>query len=357
MKKTLALALCLALVITTFTGCGTKKEEKPVETPAVETPAEETPETDSTAAVKTGLAIISSLASSKDASAEEGLAQVDSNVVAVIVDGSGKILDCAIDAAQTKIAFSSEGKITTDLATVFKSKQDLGTEYGLAKASAIGKEWNEQATALAEYAVGKTVDEIKGIALNEKGATSDADLSTSVTISIAGYINAIVKAVENAKDLGATEGDKLGLAVFTTIAKSADATADAEGVAQAYSNYGAITTNADGKITSTYIDASQSEVKFSTTGVISTDLASELKTKQELGADYGMAKASSISKEWFEQVNALAEYVVGKTAEEVKGIALTEDGVPTDADLASSVTIKIGDYVSIIDKAYANATK
>ena len=33
--------------------------------------------------------------------------------------------------------------------------------------SGIGKEWNEQANAFAEYIVGKTVDEVKGIAVKK----------------------------------------------------------------------------------------------------------------------------------------------------------------------------------------------
>ncbi|MFV0343461.1 MAG: hypothetical protein ACK5JH_11345, partial [Anaerocolumna sp.] len=103
--------------------------------------------------------------------------------------------------------------------------------------------------------------------------------------------------------------------------------------------------------------ASQSDVNFDATGVVTSDLAGELKTKQELGADYGMVGNSSIGKEWFEQANALAAYVAGKTIDEVKGIALTEEGTPADADLASSVTVHIGDYTNVIDKAVANAAK
>ena len=337
MKKKIALVLSLALVLTMATACG-KKETKE----------------ESKGAAKTGLAVTTSIGSSTDATADaEGLAQVDSTVVAVLVGEDGKILDCAIDAAQTKINFSAEGKITTDLATVFQSKQELGTNYGMAKASSIGKEWSEQANAFADYVVGKTVEEVKGIALTE-GVPSDADLTSSVTVHVSDFISGIEKAVNNAENLGANAGDKLGLGVSTNIAKSTDA-GETDGVAQAYSNYSVVTTDKDGKITSSIIDASQSNVNFSTTGALTSDLAVAPQTKQELGADYGMAKASSIGKEWFEQADAFAKYVVGKTVEEVKGIAVTEEGVPSDADLASSVTIHIGDYTTVIDKAVANA--
>lgn len=361
MKKVLALLLSLTLVIGMFTGCGKSEDKEETETTetTTETEVEETEtaeEPAEAAAAKTGLAVITSTEKSKDVSEEDGLAQVDSTVVAVLVDQDGKILDIKIDSAQTKINFSAEGKLTTDLATVFKSKQELGTEYGMGKVSTIGKEWNEQATALAEYVVGKTVEEIKGIAVTEEGAPTDADLAASVTIKIGGYVAAIEKAVSNAQDLGAKVGDTLGLGVSTDIAKSKDA-AEEDGLAQAYSNYAAITFDADGKITSSLIDASQGNINFSKEGKITSDLTVAQQTKQELGDDYGMKKASTIGKEWFEQANAFAAYVVGKTVDEVKGIAVDAEGVASDADLVSSVTVHIGPYIGVIEKAAASAAK
>ena len=41
----------------------------------------------------------------------------------------------------------------------------------------------------------------------------------------------------------------------------------------------------------------------------------------------------------------------GKTVEEVKGIALTETTAPADADLAASVSIAIGDFMGLVEKA------
>ncbi len=333
MRKKIALILCLAFVLVAVAGCGAGAKGE---------------------AVKTGLAVISSIAKSTDAGEKEGLAQVDSVAVAVTVDKDGKIVNCKIDTAQTKINFSAEGKLTTPKDTVYKSKQDLGSEYGMGKASSIGKEWNEQANALADYVKGKTVAEVKGIAVNQEGIPTEKDLTSSVTIHIGDYVAAIEKAVNNAKELGAKAGDKLGLGVYTTISNSADA-GDKEGVAQAYSNYAATTFDANGKITSSYIDASQSNVNFTKEGKITSDLKAELKTKQELGAGYGMAKASSIGKEWNEQINEFAKFVTGKTIDQVKGIAVNAEGVPSEKDLTSSVTIHIGDYQTVIEKSSANA--
>lgn len=360
MKKIVALLLSMVLVVGTLTACGkekaadtTKSGEETTESATKEEVKEEVKA--ESGAAKTGLAVVSSVAKSTAAGEEDGLAEVDSIVVAVLVGDDGKILACDIDGAQTKINFSAEGKLVTDLATTFKSKQELGEEYGMKKASGIGKEWNEQANAFAAYTVGKTVDEVKGIAVNEEGVTTEADLTSSVTIHVGDFIAGVEKAVANAKDLGAQSTDKLGLAVSTEMSKSKDATAEEAGVAQAYSTYSVVSTDADGKITSCYIDASQGEVNFDTTGAITSDLTVAPLTKQELGEAYGMKKASSIGKEWFEEADAFAQYVTGKTSTEVTGIALDDKGLAADADLISSVTVHIGPFIAIVQKAATNA--
>ncbi|MDD3174820.1 MAG: hypothetical protein PHF63_14395, partial [Herbinix sp.] len=113
----------------------------------------------------------------------------------------------------------------------------------------------------------------------------------------------------------------------------------------------------DGKITSCTIDASQGTVNFDTKGVITSDLTVAPQTKQELKEAYGMKAKSSISKEWYEQANAFATYVTGKTVDEVKGIAVSEEGLTTDADLVSSVTVHVAPFITIVDKAVTNSTK
>ncbi len=352
MKKLLAIVLILTMSIFAFTAC---TQDKPVETPVGKTEGPKTGEPLAEGAVKTGLAVVSSIENSRDAGERDGLAQTDSVIVAVTVDNEGKIVQTVIDTAQTQIGFSKDGKILPDLNTVFKTKQELKEEYGMGKASTIDKEWYEQANALAEYVAGKTVEEIKAIAVDESGVATEVDLVSSVTIKINPYKEAIEKAAANAQNLGAGVSDKLGLGVTTTISKSKDATADREGLAQAYSTYSVATFDADGKVTSSVIDASQANVSFDAKGKITTDLTAAPITKVELGEDYGMKKASAIGKEWYEQADAFAAYVVGKTVEGIKGIAVDESGYATDEDLVSSVTVGIEDFQSIFEKAYNNS--
>jgi hypothetical protein len=330
MKKLLALVLSLVLVMTLFTGCSGGKT------------------------LKTGLGIVSSTETSKDAGDEDGTAQTDSTAAAVLVDDKGVIQKVVIDVIQTKINFSATGEITTDSAEQFISKHELGNDYNMKGASPIGKEWFEQANAFADYVVGKTLDEVKGISL-EAGAPTDEDLKSSVTMNIEDFIIAIEKAVNNAKDLGASKDDKLGLGLISGLGHSSANAGDEDGTAQAYSHYGAITVDKGGKITSSIIDASQSDVKFSNEGKLTSVAgSSEYQSKLELGNDYNMKGASPIGKEWFEQSEAFSEYIKGKTVSDVTGIALNE-GAPSDEDLASSVTITINDWLTVIEKAGATA--
>ena len=253
-----------------------------------------------------------------------------------------------------EIEFSKEGKLVTPLDSIFVAKKEMGTDYDMSKASGIGKEWNEQADAFAAYVTGKTVDEVKGIAVNEEGVPTGDDLTSSVTVHVTDFIAAIEKAVGNAKDLGASADDMLGLGIVTNISHSTDA-GEEDGLAQAYTYYTATTFNADGVITSSIIDASQTDVNFNTEGKITSDIKAAFQTKDELGDAYGMKKASSIGKEWNEQADAFSKYIVGKTLDEVKGIAVNEEGVPTGDDLTSSVTVHVFDFMTIIEKAKNDA--
>ena len=352
MKRILTTTVTLTLAMALLSGCaGKPATTQPSASTSVQPGATAPSKEETETAVKTGLSMITSVSKSEDASAEgNGTAQANIALVAVTVGDDGVIDDCVIDAIQTSISFDAAGQLTTDPATTFASKNELGEAYGLKKASSIGKEWNEQAAAVADYAVGKTVEELKGIAVNEKGAPSDADLSASITLSIADFVSGIEDAVSKAQHLGAKAGDRLTLNSTTDISKSKSASAEGDGLAQAYATVAVVTFDGE-TITSCYIDAAEAHVNFSAEGVITTDLSAAQPTKNEIGDGYGMKAASSIGKEWYEQAAAFGTYVTGKTAEDVASIAVSERTSPADADLAASVTIGIGDFQTLIAKA------
>lgn len=282
-------------------------------------------------AVKTGLYIGTGLGESKNASAEEnGEVKYDVTVVAVTVDDKGVIQSCIIDSVGTSVKFDATGVITSDVTAAVQTKY----------------EWNEQAAALANYAVGKTVDELKNGAINESGMAADADLASIYL----GYVSGIEAAVANAQHLGAQAGDELRLAMLPGLKSSKSADAENAGLAQLDMDVTALTMK-DGKITSCYIDSLQAKVNFDATGVISTDLKAPVQTKNQLGEAYGMKKYAGAAYEWNEQAAAFAAYVTGKTGAEVAGIAIDEGTKPTEADLAATVTIAIGGFQALIAKA------
>lgn len=350
MKKLIALALTFTMSAAILAGCGNNSvavvapEEAAETTEVTEETTEETVAGDE---LKTGLAVQANMEAAS-AAEEDGTAKADIYLYAVTVDGAGVIDSCVIDAVQGKVAVSSEGKVVSEAGEVL-SKNELGDDYGMRKASSIGKEWNEQVAAVAEYAVGKTVEELKTTAIDETGAVKDADLATSATLYLGNFISGIEDAVNNAKALGASKGDELVLATINN-AEGTDATAEEDGSANVTSNIIVLTKNGD-VITSCIIDGVQAKAAFAADGTFAEDANGEVLSKLQLGENYGMKVASSIGKEWNEQMEAFCAYVTGKTFEEVAGIALTETTAPADADLAASVTMSIAGYQALIEKA------
>lgn len=305
------------------------------------------------AAVKTGLYVGASVSDSKSASAEEnGQVKFDVTLVAVTVSDEGVIESCVIDSIPATVKFDASGVITSDISAAVPTKNELGEDYGMKAYAGSKYEWNEQVAALSAYAVGKTVEELRSGAVDETGHAADADLASTATIYLGGYVSAIEAAVNNAQHLGASSGDKLVLASLNSVGSSKNPEGDKAGTAQLDADITAVTMNG-GVITSCYIDSLQAKVNFDTTGTITTDLTAPLQTKNEMGEGYGLKAYAGSKHEWNEQAAAFAAYVTGKTAEEVAGIAVNEKTAPADADLAATVTISIAGFQALIAKAAA----
>ena len=352
MKKLIALFLT-AILLSGLAGCaGTTvvvgnctcppEAHEIVETPTA-APEDLPPE----GMLKTGLAILPNISKSASATAEaNGKADYDVTVVAVTVDEKGIIQNCVIDSIGASAEFTAEGNPVTPGTTSVKTKNELGFDYGMVayNASAIGKEWFEQAAALAQFAVGKTVEEVKG------GYSDDVDLATSASIYLGGYVAGIEAAVANAKPIGAEAGQELKLAVNASL--DASAGQESGGMAQLNVDVVALTLMGD-VITSCTIDSLQAMVEYDGTGTITTDLTVAPRTKMQLGFDYGMVayNASKIGLEWFQQVENFCAYVCGKTAAEVAGIAVNEETKPAGVDLAAECSIAIGGFQALIAEA------
>ncbi len=348
MKKKLSALLALTMLLAIFSGCtGTTVVYSPIVTEVVA----DTTAAPAAGAVKTGLAIIPTVAESTSAAADaEGEAKYDVTMVAVTVTDDGVIESCLIDSLPASVKFDSTGAITTDLSTTFPTKNELGEDYGMKAYGGAKYEWNEQVAALAEYAKGKTVEQLRKGAVNEAGMAADADLASTATIHLGSFVSGIEAAVANAAHMGAQAGDQLKLASLNKLTKSTAPEGEKNGVAQLDADITAMTMNGD-TITSCYIDSVQAKVEFDTAGTIVTDLSAPVLTKNQLGENYGMKAWGNAIAEWDQQTAAFCKYVTGKTAQQVSGISVNEKTAPTDADLSSSVTISIGGFQKLIEKA------
>ena len=303
-------------------------------------------------ALKTGLYIAASAAESTSAGEKDGEAKYDVTIVAVLVDDKGVIVDCIIDSLGTSVKFSASGAITTDLTAAVQTKTELGDAYNMKTYGNAKAEWYEQAAAFADYVTGKTLEQVKGIAVDAGTKPTGADLTTSVTIAIGGFQAAIEGAVNAAQHLGAQAGDELKLAVVASLGSSAAATAEKAGTAQLDADVTALTVK-NGVITSCVIDSLQGKVSFDAAGQITGDISAPLKTKNMLGDAYNMKTYGKAKAEWNEQAASFAAYVTGKTLEQVQGIAVDAGTKPTGADLTATVTIAIGGFQALIAKALA----
>jgi len=348
------LAGCAGTPVVYYTNCtcpadahGEAVENVPATIPSYgETPAL------SEGALKTGLAISTSLKKSANATADaEGAADYDVTMVAVLVDDNGVIQSCIIDGIASSVKFDATGAITTDLTAGPQTKNELGENYGMVAWGGAIAEWDAQAKALADFAVGKTVEQLRSGAVSESGyAPEGTDLASQATIYLGGYVNTIEAAVANAKHLGAQAGDDLKLATTTKFDSSTAADAENAGNAQLDADVVALTMK-DTVITSCALDSVQAKVAFDASGAITSDTAVPVATKNELGSNYGMVAWGGAIAEWDEQAASFAAYVTGKTADEVANISITEATKPADADLAATVTISVIGFMNLVTKA------
>ena len=298
------------------------------ETPATEAPVAE-------GAVKTGLAVVASIKITDPTEEADGTASYDVTYAAVNVDDDGVITACKFDSLGVDVNFDATGAIKTEDASVL-TKHEKGFDYGMVAYGGSTFEWFEQANAVAAYAVGKTVEELKAGAIDESGYAVDVDLKSSASIKLYGYVAAIEAAVNNAKHLGAQAGDELKLVSINALS---DGNLNGDVVAL---------TMKDGVITSCYIDSLQASLNVAEDGTVS---AGNTQSKNVLGFDYGMVAYAGAAYEWFEQAAGFAAYVTGKTPADVAGIAIDEKTYPTDTDLTASCTIAIGGFQALIAKA------
>ena len=145
----------------------------------------------------------------------------------------------------------------------------------------------------------------------------------------------------------------MGVVVNTESSKTGNAQVDA--------TVAAVVTDADGKIVACRIDVAQNKMAVEG-GVV--DTAKTFQTKMELGSAYGMEgkvdnNGDGVMLEWDAQTKAFEEFVIGKTAAEVRALELQEaNGHQIAVDetlLKAGCTIQITDHMEAVAKACEDA--
>ena len=347
MKKILT-TICAVAMLAGCTAGGSKKSSTNTTSTKEETPA----------TVMVGTGSVTNV-SNKVKEGSDTAAQFDTTFASVVLEGN-VIKYVYFDVAQDKVTYDATGHVTSDKTTSM-SKKDLGDNYGMKDKSSIKKEWYEQVEALEKWAVGKTVEEVLNMSTTQKDekhtVTADKDLMTGCTISVTGFQQALDKAVKNAVEV--KDVASVGSAILTDVSGK-DATAEKSGEAKASSTYGVVALDKDGKVVFTQTDEAQNAVKFTTAGALDGE-AMAVPTKAEKKDEYGMKKASSIGKEWFEQNQAFDEWTVGKTSKEISGMEVTtnEAGktVTADKDLMTGCTMGVDSLQKVTVTAIAAASK
>ena len=345
MKKVFALALAAALALS-MVACGSSEPAAPAE-----------PEV-----FKTGMGtVISASVANEDVENEKGAsAQINTNIVVATFDKDGKVVSATIDVAQQKAAFDMDGKLAGEVD--LRTKCEKGDDYGMRGVSAIGKEVNEQYAALAEYFVGKTVEEIKAMPTFERDANHTAvpdveELKASVTITIADYVAALEEAYNTAIETKGVPA-KTGLGTVISASVTEEDKENEKGASvQINTNMMAVALDENGVIVAAILDVAQQKAAFDLEGVAGEV---DLRTKVEKEGDYGMKGVSAIGKEYYEQAKAFTEWMVGQTVEEVLAMPTYErdanhTACPDVEDLKSSVSITVGDYLKALEEAASMA--
>lgn len=372
MKKSLSILIATVLSLSLFAGCGSKTEPKKEgeKTPVTDTKKEEA------GIAKLGLGLITTIGKSKDLGVDKNgkevlpVGQVDTVIVAAGFDKDGKIVKVTIDTAQTKVNYEKDLKIKSDVKAPIKTKVELKEDYKMKGSSKIGKEWYEQIAELEKWMIGKTVEEVKAMKVKKVDDSHTqvpdiAELTSTVTIDVGGYVAALEEAYKNAVEI--KEGAvKVGLGNEVSMAKSKALGVDKNGkevlpVAQVDTTVAATAFDKDGKVVATIIDVAQTKVNFSKEGKVTSDkTVADVQSKKELKEKYNMKGASKIGKEWFEQAAEFEKWMAGKSIEDIKALKTkkVDDNhtqVPDVAELTSSVTIDIGGYRNAVVESLANA--
>ena len=358
MKKILSLALCALMLVSmlALVGCGDDNQDDQ-STPTTKAP-ETTKATEPTqpnndnndnndnnnAAAKFGSALYVSNVAATDADEENnGKGTMDVTVAAVIVDGEGKIVACELDTLQTAVAFTIDGKAIAN--DSFLTKYEKGDEYKMVAFGGAKAEWYAQADSFENVVAGKTIAEVKAL-LIEGGKGNDEVVNAGCTIAIAEFVNAIEKAVANAK----TEVDPTATLKVTTYTEQTCKDAGADDGSNKVSVCTFAAAIKDGKVVTADSDCVEADFKFDVDGFVNFDASKAILSKREQGDNYKMKNyETGYESTWAQQADAFDAQCEGKTADEIAGLK-GENGKGVEAVQTAGCTIAVSGLVGAASK-------
>lgn len=158
---------------------------------------------------------------------------------------------------------------------------------------------------------------------------------------------------------------RTGLGLVASTSKSSPAADGQEGLFRSDITAVAVTLDDAGKVVDVRIDTIEPRITFDATGAFTGEwgegMTTPYQSKRELGDNYGLRAASSIDKEWYQQVDALEEWMIGKNTADILSMRTyqrdeTHPRVPDVEELKSSVTIDVGDFLDAFQKAVDQAS-
>ena len=322
-----SLAILMVLSLVSLVGCGDKKE------------------TSSGEGLKFGMGVYNYFGENSSATEEKnGKGEVVSTVAAVLLDKNNKILSADIDSVSATVEFTSTG--TAVPASEFKTKRELGDNYGMVAYGGAKNEWYKQVDNFETLVKGKSLDEVKAMMV-EGGKGNDDVVKAGCTIVVADFVKALEKAFDNAADCIASSKDSVNVAMIASQGENSAATAEADGSNGVVVTVAATAVDSNKKVTAAANDELNVEFAFDSTGALKTDANATIDTKFEKGDSYGMVAYGGAKKEWFQQAEVLNKACIGKTSKEISALA-AKDGTATEELQTAGCTIAVSDMVKAL---------
>ena len=131
---------------------------------------------------------------------------------------------------------------------------------------------------------------------------------------------------------------RVGIGSYTATEKSSPAAGEDNGKGVVDTTYATVVFDENNIIKKVYIDQVETKVYFDSKGQLVNESAyNNVRSKRELGDEYGMKAASNIGKEWYEQINSLENWLVGKNIDEISRYVENMGSYGTENDYANNI--------------------